>query len=195
MKRFLTCSLLVAVLAARAMGQGTILWDESVDGPLSQSFDSPTPLPAFQFGTNSITGTVEVEPISGGWFSYPNFFTISVPSNAIVSTVYLQINKPNIWIGIKDPGYFNGLAFAGNPSAGALLPQWGLNDISAGQYGMYLDNHDQQTLISIANYRLDFFVQTIPEPGTFWLLLGGFVCLGLARLKPALVCPGGTRRE
>jgi hypothetical protein len=49
----------------------------------------------------------------------------------------------------------------------------GIVNIGPNIYGMYVENHDPQVFPSIANYRLDFFVQTVPEPSTVSLLLVG----------------------
>ena len=49
---------LFALAATSALGQGTILWEESVNGPISNEFGEPTFFGALQDGTNSLMGSV-----------------------------------------------------------------------------------------------------------------------------------------
>ena len=175
--------LVALLLNVNAHGQGTILWDESVNGPLSQDFSTPTSLSPVQAGTNSIIGKTEVVPVGNNWFGSPDFFTFSVPNNLVVSALFLSIDKPNVSAWIGDVSYANQLALAGSPVSGNLLAQWGLTSIGAGTYGMYMDNHDQQAVTSIASYRLDLFTQAIPEPGTLSLALVGLGVVGIRRWK------------
>jgi hypothetical protein len=167
---------LLKACAFVAFGQGTILWDESVNGELSMSYTSATALPPLQLGTNSIIGKTEIEPTGPNWLVHPDYFSITVPSNLSVTGVYLSINKPNVWTWIGDPTFVNQLAFAQSPTPGDLLSQWGLSSVGPGAYGVYLDNHDAQSITSIASYRLDFVTQSIPEPGPLGLWLTGATC-------------------
>jgi len=171
MKKLATTLCLAVVSYAVAYSQGTILWNESVNGPFSESSSTPTILGQLQFGTNSIIGTTEVEPTGPSWSAHPDFFAFSVPSNLAVSAVYLQVNKQNVWAWVGDPAFLNELGFVVNPSSGELLSQWSLNAVGQGTYGMYMSNHDLQPVTSVANYRLDFWV--VPEPSALQLSLMG----------------------
>ena len=175
--------LLILFSATAVLGQGTILWDESVNGGFSHDFGNPTSLTPFQLGTNTIIGMTEVVPTPPNWAGYPDFFTMSVPSNMRVSAIFLTLDKQNVWTWIGNTGFSSETAFVGNPTSGELLVEWGLSSIGSGNYGMYLDNHDHQAVTSIASYRLDFFVQTIPEPSTFALALAGAAALLVRRRK------------
>ena len=166
--------LALAVLSATTVfGQGTILWDESVNGPLSEDFNQPTSLGPMQIGINSIIGLTAIVPPPPFWEYHPNYFTFEVPKGLAVQAINLQVDKPNVWAWIGNPEFSSQLAFTMNPSTGELLSQWALGSIPSGSYGMYLENLDQQSFTSVASYRLDFFVQAVPEPGTFWLLVAG----------------------
>ena len=163
-------------LSVCTYAQGTFLWDESVDGPFSSSFESPTSLGSLPAGTVSIRGMTEIEPTGPSWSVHPDYFSFTIPEGFVLSGARLEIDKQNVWTWIGEPSYLNELAFAANPSTGELFPQWGISSVSSGPYGMYLSNHDLQPVPSIANYRLDFFVQAVPEPGTISL---GLLGLGL----------------
>ena len=163
--------------AARAFAQGTIIWDESVNGALSQDFGNPTALTPFGPGTNTIIGKTEVVPTPPNWAGYPDFFKMSVPSNMRVSAIFLTVDKPNVWTWLGNPEFSSETAFIESPVSGQLLAQWGLPSIGSGDYGMYLNNHDQQSVTSIANYRLDFFLESVPEPSALPLALAGAAAL------------------
>jgi hypothetical protein len=170
-------------LAVGAFGQGTIVWDEGVNGPLSHFSSSPTALGAFQLGTNSVIGKVEIEPSGGIWFAYEDFFTLSVPPSLSLNAVFFHVDKPDVQTWIGDGSFGNPLGYATSSASGELLAQWGMSPIGAGGYGMYVANHDAQAFPSIATYRLDFLVQSVPEPGTFALALIGAIGLAVWRRK------------
>lgn len=180
--------LAIALSAAAAFGQGTILWDEAVNGSLAQVYEAATQLGPLQLGTNSIFGTTGVERTGNNWLGHDDFFTIEIQSNMVVTAALLSINKPSVWIWVGDMTYFDQLGFASSASTGELLTQMGLGSIGAGIYGIYTSNHDHRSDLSIADYRLDFVVEAIPEPASLWLLLGSLGWLGIrgqrsARLK------------
>lgn len=165
--------LLAACLTTTALGQGTVLWDESVNGLLSQNYHFPTQLVPVEAGTNSVFATTSVEPVGGNWSVHPDFFILKVPSNLSVKEVTLQIDKSNVWAWLGDATFSTQMAFTGNSSSGDLFSQWQLAALLPGDYGVYLSNNDLQPFTSIAHYRLDFVVQTVPEPGAWTLLLLG----------------------
>ncbi len=168
--------LLIGFLGTNAFGQGTILWNESVNGPLSNDGSNPTSLSPLQPGINSVIGTTEVVPAGTVWTIYPDFFTITIPAGWVVTAVNLQVNEPNVWTWIGDTSYANQLAFVTNPSSGDLLAQWGLTSLGSGVYGIDIENHDFQSVTSIASYELDFVLQAVPEPSAFSLWLVGASC-------------------
>jgi len=156
-----------------AFGQVTILWNESVNGEISQDGSPPTSLGALQLGTNSIFGATECVPYGNIWGAYPDIFTFEVPSDFIVTATYIQVDLPYIWAWIGDSTFSNEIAFDLNPSTGQLLSQWGISSISPGLYGMYLQSADAQPYTTTAHYELDFVAEYAPEPGTIGLLLLG----------------------
>jgi len=173
MKICVTILLSVILTATTNFGQTTILWNESVSGDLSQYYSIPTSLGNLQLVTNIIIGATEIEPTGNSWFVHPEIFTIEVPNNSVVTALYIQIDSPNVWAWIGDPTFSSGLGFTDNASTGELLSQWAIDSIDSGVYGMYLANMNALPYTSIANYQLDFVVETVPEPGMLGMLLLG----------------------
>lgn len=183
MKRGLLCALLWANLIS-TQGQGTILWDEAVNGPLSEDYHNPTYLPALQLGTNSLFGASEIVTTPPNWAGHPNNFILRVPNGLQVSMVFVHVDKPNVWAWIGDVGFSAEGNYTLNTTNGDLLFQCDLKSIQAGNYGVYLENTDQSDpAISIANYRLDFVVESVSEPATAWLLLGGLSGMAISQRR------------
>jgi hypothetical protein len=184
MKGYLKILMLVQAFGSAAFGQGTILWDESVNGQLSENAASPTQLGSLQAGTNTIIGATEIEPLGGNNFLvHGDFFTFTVPGGASLNGGYLTVDKPNVSVWIGDAGFSTQLGYTANSSPGNLFPQWQIGDLQPGSYGMYLENHDAGPTLSVANYRLDFVSQSVPEPGLTALGVLGICCLLLPRQK------------
>jgi hypothetical protein len=178
MKSCAMTSLLAVAFTTAAMGQGTVLWDESVNGPLSNDYTQPTYLGALQAGTNSVIGSAEAVPSGMGWTVYDDSFTFAVPAGFQVNAVQLMVDR-RVWAWIGNPGFSSQYGFVDHPSNGDLLPQWGLAPLAPGTYGMYISDHDLQPVPTAAHYRLDFVSQSIPEPGALGLCLAGAACAGV----------------
>jgi hypothetical protein len=190
-RKYANIPLLLMASACAAMGQGTILWDESVNGELSMNAGSPTQLGSLVPGTNTILGATEVQPAGdGNYIDHDDYFTFVVPNGSLVGAIYFSVDKPNVWTWVGDPGFSTQLGFAANPTSGELLSQWGLSSLSPGTYGMSLANHDVQQTTSLANFRLDFYSQIVPEPGTLGLWLAGAASAGLYGLRKPRVRMG-----
>ena len=186
MKKTTLIALLALLLKPSGFGQGTVLWNESVNGPLSNSSGTPTSLTPLQVGTNSIFGTTEVVPSGSSWLLYPDFFTLQVPNNLSVTGVWISVDNPQTAVWIGHTSFTSQLAFVGNAANGSLLSQWGLGSIGAGTYGMQMESHNFQNNPSATDYRLDFVTQTIPEPGAGSLLLVGAGIVGFLRWKKSI---------
>ena len=138
MTKAITIISLMATITLSAKGQGTILWDESVNGQFSQDFHTPTSLVALQPGTNSIIGLTEIDPNGNNWVVYPDYFTLRVPNALHLNGVYLGIDNVNVWASIYTPSYQNQLGFVSNAANGDLLIQWGIASLSLGGYAFEL---------------------------------------------------------
>lgn len=177
------------LLTAAVCGQGTMLWNESVNGPFSNDYINPTGLGDLAQGTNSLRGVSELEPVGEDYFAHEDCFTFKVPAGMTIKAVYLQVGNRNVWTWLGDETYSTRLAYIQDSANGDLLPQWELPLIGSGAYGMYVSNHDFQPIASIANYRLDFVV--IPEPAA-WSML----CLsGVALFLKRQLCAQENRQE
>jgi hypothetical protein len=180
-----TCAVVLLpliALAPAAIGQGTILWNEAVNGELSRTGASPTYLGALQVGTNSVLGSVEFVPTGSGpgGTLYSDFFSLTINAGASISAIQLAASAPiAIWIG--DPGFSTELASVISPSNGSLLPQLGIPSIGSGTYGFYVSNHDFGSSPSSASYRLDLVSSSVPEPGLTSLLLATAACCASVR--------------
>ena len=124
------------VLASSAYGQGAILWDEAVNGPLSEDYHNPTYLSALQLGTNSLSGSSELQVPPPYLIVHENVFTISVPAGLEITALFLQVDRSNVWAWVGDTGFSSDLGYTRNAFTGDLLGQWAIGSLSAGAYGM-----------------------------------------------------------
>lgn len=163
-----------ACLTTAALGQSRILWNESVDGPLSINYTAPTLLGSLQLGTNQVIGITELLPNgTGGWLGLYDYFTYSILPTHSLTGAFLNTDNQRLLVGVSDSTYSSLFGYVDNPINGDLLPMMGLPSISEGYYGMFLESQDRQAYPTVINYRLDFVIQTIPEPGALALLLLG----------------------
>ena len=183
---------LISIAAALAgPAAAATLWDESVNGDLSNVRTAPTNLP-LSMGSNTITGTV----VAGD----EDFFTVTVPAGAFFSALtlitfnsaddlaFLAIQAGPIITSMSSPaamlGYIHmSAAFVGTD----ILDDMALGDgalgftppLPTGTYAMWA----QQLQPQLVSYSFDLVV--IPEPSEATLLTAGLAVLALARRRAA----------
>jgi hypothetical protein len=167
------------VLASKALAQGTILWDESVNGELSSDYTNPTQLGILSAGSNTVIGHVEFFPSGSGGGLRNDYFTFQIPAGLSLTGIGLSVDKPVLaWLG--DASYSAEIGHAFTQGNSDLLPQFGIGPVAPGTYGFYMQNNDLQSpAASIANYRLDYYAQLVPEPSLPPLCVIAIGCLAL----------------
>ena len=164
--------------ADRAGAQGTVNWNESVNGPLSNNYLTPTSLGVLRIGTNTIIGTSALTNAT----TTGDFFTISIPIGSQITSLFL-IRDRKLFVLIGNTEYTSTLGYSFDAQTGDLMTQFQLSPIGSGLYGFEVDNNDFGTVTSIANYQLNFIVQPVPEPGTLGLFALGAGALAWARSR------------
>jgi len=195
-----------ALLAAIALAiwvtpsAATVIWDEAVNGDLSNAQATPTAL-ALAPGTNSIVGTVE------GDTDLQDFVSLTVPAGKTLNSITLSsFVSPDLqgFTGVQVGASFVGSTFATGSYAGYahfgtgarngalpptnlvgadLLPimanpslaigATGLTvPLGAGTYTFLIQQFGDAT-----SYRFDYEVVAVPEPATSALSAGGMALL------------------
>lgn len=169
MKVILFCALTITS-PMLALGQGHLLWNEAMHGPLGQTFSAPTSLGTLFSGTNSILGSVEATPNEFGWILANDYFTFQVPGGLQVQTITLTVNQQIlVWLG--SPIFGTEIGYRYTSTSENLIPFFGGSPLPAATYGMYMSDDNLQALPTAVSYRLDFVLTAVPEPST-WALLG-----------------------
>jgi hypothetical protein len=170
LKWFLVAVLFLLVSFA-AMGQGTIMWNEGVNGPLSNITNSPSALSPLVGGSNSIIGSIT----RAGGNLQMDYFTFLVPANIAVQAMWLSSDSA-VQVYDGNAGYVNGSTYGILTSGGIS----GSNVLPPGQHWMAaLFNGG---IAETVNYRIDF-VTTVPEPSAWFLSFVGMAVFYLLRRR------------
>lgn len=185
---------LLALASAAVAGPGFV-YDEAVDGDLSDDWLAPTQLPAFGLGLSVVTMSV-VD--SNETFGDRDYFTITIPAGFQLNSLDLLFLDANggddiAFIGVQagdqvtvDPLFPNpapllGFALTQQSDVGTdiqeLLVGEANTPLGPGQYSFWV----QQTGQDLTTLSLGFNVGIIPTPGT--LGLAGLAGLGLMRRR------------
>jgi hypothetical protein len=185
---------LISIAAALAEpAAAATLWNESVNGDLSNVRTAPTNL-ALSMGSNTITGTT----VSGDI----DFFTITVPASASFGSLvliqftsaddldFLAIQSGPIITSTTSPAAMLGYVHLSAALVGTdVLDDMALGDgalgfsppLPAGTYAMWT----QQLQTQMVSYSFDLVVTPVPEPTQATLLTAGLVVLAVARRRSA----------
>jgi hypothetical protein len=192
-KRAVKASIKLAVVAlcsvvVTAWGQGRILWDESVNGPLP-FYTAAQQFGDLSIGTNSVIGSVALTPTGSSFWAEDDAFLFSVPPSLRVTQILFTANRQSLfWLG--DGGWGNQIRYAESPVNGDLLPQMRdnylpapLSSLPAGPYSAYVTDWEGWVPERVVDdYRIDFVVEAVPEPAPFLLTALG-VAVFLFRRK------------
>lgn len=187
-------------------GQATVIWDESVNGVLSNNQAAPTAL-TLASGTNSIVGTVNGATKAQDWVA------LTVPAGLELSSLVLAVYQSTDLQGFT--GFQKGPNFVGSAFVAAsyvgyshygtgatngalpptnlvgvdLLPLMANPALAAGAQGFTppLGSGTYTFLIqqlgAVTNFQFDYNVVAVPEPSTALLVAGGIAALGTAERR------------
>jgi hypothetical protein len=186
-------SLALISMAAALAGPAAAatLWNESVNGDLSNVRTAPTNL-ALAFGSNTITGTTVAGDV--------DFFTVTVPASAFFSALtlitftsaddlaFLAIQAGPIITSTTSPAAMLGYVHMNAALVGTdILDDMALGDgalgfsrpLPPGTYAMWT----QQLQTQLVSYSFDLVV--VPEPTEATLLTAGLLVLAFTRRRSA----------
>jgi hypothetical protein len=186
-----TLALISMAAALAGPAAAATLWNESVNGDLSNVRTAPTNL-ALSIGSNTITGTTVAGDV--------DFFTVTVPGSAFFSALtliqfttaddldFLAIESGPIITSTTSPANMLGYVHLNAAFVGTdVLDDMALGDgalgftppLPAGTYAMWT----QQLQTQMVSYSFDLVV--VPEPTQATLLTAGLVVLAVARRRAA----------
>lgn len=195
-------ALLATLLAFAGSAQAAVVWDEAVDGDLSNSGLAPS-FVALSAGSNQVLG-VTGRDVPGGTVDR-EYFSITVPVGHVLSAMLLLPGSGIIggasFIGLQAGPLFT--VPSNTPDATGMLGWW-LYDVGtvgsdllplmavpsngssgfsvplgAGNYSFWV----QETGVGAAPYSFDLQVTAVPELPSLALLLAGLAALPLVRRR------------
>lgn len=192
-------TLLAAVLLSGATARAGVIWNESVNGDLSNSGLAPTPLKV-SMGSNDLYGTTGKSSSTG--VIDRDYFTFTIPSGLVLSSIFVLPGTHGLGpLGESFISVEAGpeVTVSANPSNAAGLLGWyhySAADIGtdilplmgsagfgstgfapplpSGTYSFWV----QEASVGTAPYGFDFEVTATPEPGSGTLLLAGLMVTG-----------------
>lgn len=167
----LACPLAVVLLCCCFPAKATTLWDESVNGDLSNNGLTPTELGQLQPGINTLTATF----FAGGTAPDPDYFTLEVPSGLYLQNIILRnyISTEDIaFFGLQAGSVFDFVITSPTDATGLL----GWTHIQMAQVDTdILDDMGASNLSPIASGATGFTPPLRPGNYSFWLRQGSEV--------------------
>ncbi len=185
-------TLLVAVvLLCASASHGTVIWDESVNGDLSNNGTAPTSLPALTVGSNRVVGSIGVS-----WSDDDEDAAMfTVPVGSVLSELILESYSCGTFYDYAPFSLHRGSSTSGPMVEFILLTDWGAGtDLlqfdsapgaqPAGVYTFHFDfiqqsgGPDERSLYSVA-----LNLTPVPEPSSMVLLGIGLAGLVKSRIR------------
>jgi hypothetical protein len=199
--RFLSLACMAALLAASAVAHAAVVYDESINGDLSNDRMNPTPITLLP-GVNSLIATTGFSTVED-----EEYFRIDLPPSGQLTKILMQSFQGDnglMFLGVESGFRFSFSpddAFAhigdllgwvhfgpnnGNQIGDDLLPGIGMGSGAKGftpplfspPYTFWIQQYDSDT-----KYQLDFVVAAVPEPATWILVASGGAVLIPTRLR------------
>jgi len=181
----------VAILLFASTSRGTVIWDESVHGDLSNDDAAPTSLPSLVVGSNQVIGSIGVS-----WSDDDGDAAMfTVPAGFVLSQLILESYSCGTHYDYVPFSLHPGTSASGPTIEFILLTDWGSGtDLlqfdsapgpqPAGVYTFHFDfiqqsgGPDERSLYSVA-----LNLAPVPEPSSMVLLSIGLAGLAKSRIR------------
>ncbi|MBI5383594.1 MAG: PEP-CTERM sorting domain-containing protein [Verrucomicrobia bacterium] len=170
--------------ALNAEAQGTVLWDEAVNGSLGNSSDSVTLLGVLSAGTNVIHGTVDLWAAPYGYLALEDHGQFQVGIGWQLVSLRFSTERPaNIYLA----GSFSEWpVWRDVPPGIDLVQKHGQGPLPTGTYRLIMRNDDYTGAWdgSHVPYLVELVTEPVPEPGVLALGGLGLALFALAKRRP-----------
>jgi len=175
-KCFVALSLWLVIVGVSS-SHAALIWDESINGDLSNNELAPTDLPALNPGSNRLVGSI------GTWWSSDpgDVFRFTVPSGYRLSEFVLESYDDGTYYDYLPVSLHRGASVSDPYVEFILLTDWGSGtDLlqfdsapgpqPAGVYTVDISSIEQGTGVDERSlYSIDMKMEAIPAPGAFLL--------------------------
>ncbi|MCP4107018.1 MAG: PEP-CTERM sorting domain-containing protein [Desulfobacteraceae bacterium] len=186
----LVALILLTLLFFVPTSHATTIWDESVNGDLSNISSAPSDISVLISGSNIIVGSI------GAFFTSDNtdIFNFTVPAGYVLSNVILETYDYGASYDYVPVTLFDGATSSDPIIEFMLLTEWGAGtDLlqfdsapgaqSAGIYTMKFSSKQPVNSSGSSLYSVNLIVSPTPEPSTFFLFGIGIIGLAGSKLR------------
>lgn len=196
-RRFARIAALIVACSLSCATRAEVVWDEGVQGELSNSGLAPTVL-SFLAGTNRISGVVG----NGGQGIDRDYFTFTVPiagaltairfiadetfPSGSVSFIALQAG-PQVTVGTEGQGmsaWIGGFHFGNDALGQNILPALAGGSLQPGAYSVWIQETGGPAPYAV---EFDMTAPPVPLPAGFVLLASGLAGLQVLRRRRSIV--------